>query len=154
VRFSTSLFLFFTLFVLTRFFAAPNSRISKRRRRRSGIFSSNSKNVVAPPPRLSKTSLPLIAVRCLSFLFFTSSFPDLLTIFRFSLRTVYRHRRPLESDGDALGRARADAAKAADPANGDPDHHLRGKTYGQGRRETATDEMAMARFKKRQHNLK
>ncbi|TNY20649.1 hepatocellular carcinoma-associated antigen 59-domain-containing protein [Rhodotorula diobovata] len=65
----------------------------------------------------------------------------------------YRHRRPLESDTDALERARAAAAAAADPALADPDYALRKARPGAGgggRRELATDDMAMARFKKRQ----
>ncbi|GAA5918261.1 hypothetical protein JCM6882_005134 [Rhodosporidiobolus microsporus] len=78
----------------------------------------------------------------------------------FAVDRFYRARRPLESDTDALARARADAARAADPAqNGaDPDYHMRGKDHngggsrGQGQRapQTATDDLAMARFKKRQ----
>ncbi|GAA5939161.1 hypothetical protein JCM3775_003197 [Rhodotorula graminis] len=73
----------------------------------------------------------------------------------------YRHRRPLESDTDALERARAAALAAADPALADPDYALRkakpnggrgggGGGGGGGRRELATDEMAMARFRKRE----
>ncbi|GAA5874918.1 hypothetical protein JCM8547_003610 [Rhodosporidiobolus lusitaniae] len=71
----------------------------------------------------------------------------------FAVDRFYRHRRPLESDTDALARARAEAARLADPANSDPDHALRGKgdrAYGSGKRSTATDEIAVARFKKRQ----
>ncbi|BGP37601.1 hypothetical protein JCM10449v2_001518 [Rhodotorula kratochvilovae] len=69
----------------------------------------------------------------------------------------YRHRRPLESDTTALERARAAALAAADPANADPDYELRHPKRtggGGGRKETATDEMAMARFKKRQQGFK
>ncbi|GAA5993349.1 hypothetical protein JCM11641_000858, partial [Rhodosporidiobolus odoratus] len=76
----------------------------------------------------------------------------------------YRHRRPLESDGSALERAKQEAARAADPANQDPDHHLRGKGGnrggggrggygggGGGRGEgKSMDEITMQRFKKRQ----
>ncbi|GAA5844387.1 hypothetical protein JCM11251_007594 [Rhodosporidiobolus azoricus] len=78
----------------------------------------------------------------------------------FAVDRFYRHHRALESDGDALARARAEAARAADPANSDPDHHLRGKSHGGGggggggggnrAPQTATDDLAMARFKKRQ----
>ncbi|GAA6053704.1 hypothetical protein JCM3770_003175 [Rhodotorula araucariae] len=68
----------------------------------------------------------------------------------------YRHRRPLESDTSALERARAAATAAADPANADPDYELRHAAKrghgGGGRKETATDEMAMSRFKKRQQS--
>lgn len=63
---------------------------------------------------------------------------------------VYRHRRVLESDSDALSRARAEAAAAADPAKSDPDAELRKQKPRDGRRQLATDEMAMSRFKKRQ----
>jgi len=75
------------------------------------------------------------------------------------LAAVYRHRRPLESDTDALERARAAALAAADPALADPDYALRkaklnggrgGAGGGGGRKELATDEMAMARFRKRE----
>ncbi|BGP18773.1 hypothetical protein JCM10213_004268 [Rhodosporidiobolus nylandii] len=67
----------------------------------------------------------------------------------FAVDRFYRHRRPLESDDSALARAKAEAARAADPAAHDPDAELR-RLNRPGRRETATDEMAMARFKKRQ----
>lgn len=62
--------------------------------------------------------------------------------------TVYRHRRVLESDSDALARARAEATAAADPNGSDADS--RKSKHREGRRELATDEMALARFKKRQ----
>ncbi|GAA5873526.1 hypothetical protein JCM3774_000040 [Rhodotorula dairenensis] len=68
----------------------------------------------------------------------------------FAVDRFYRHRRTLESDSDALARARADAAAAADPRNADPNAELRKPKQREGRRETATDEMALARFKKRQ----
>ncbi|GAA6041752.1 hypothetical protein JCM8097_008313 [Rhodosporidiobolus ruineniae] len=68
----------------------------------------------------------------------------------FAVDRFYRHRRPLESDDSALERAKAEALRAADPANKDPDHHLRGRQHGGGKQATATDDLAMARFKKRQ----
>lgn len=66
--------------------------------------------------------------------------------------SVYRHRRNLESDSDALARAKAEAAAAADPSKADPDAELRNARPrgGDGRRQLATDEMALSRFKKRQ----
>ncbi|GAA5990733.1 hypothetical protein JCM10908_003212 [Rhodotorula pacifica] len=68
----------------------------------------------------------------------------------FAVERFYRHRRTLESDSDALARTRAEALVAADPANSDPDAELRKSKPRDGRRELATDEMALARFKKRQ----
>ncbi|BGP29767.1 hypothetical protein JCM10296v2_001512 [Rhodotorula toruloides] len=62
----------------------------------------------------------------------------------FAVDRFYRHRRPLESDQSALARARY---LAANPPETDPDAELRKRKPG---RETATDEMAVARFKKRQ----
>ncbi|KAG0656041.1 hypothetical protein C6P46_000473 [Rhodotorula mucilaginosa] len=66
----------------------------------------------------------------------------------FAANRFYRHRRVLESDSDALARARAEATAAADPNGSDADS--RKSKHREGRRELATDEMALARFKKRQ----
>ncbi|BGP22530.1 hypothetical protein Rt10032_c07g3008 [Rhodotorula toruloides] len=63
---------------------------------------------------------------------------------QFAVDRFYRHRRPLESDHSALAHARY---VAANPPETDPDAELRKRKPG---RETATDEMAVARFKKRQ----
>ncbi|BGP53606.1 hypothetical protein JCM8202_001473 [Rhodotorula sphaerocarpa] len=70
----------------------------------------------------------------------------------FAADRFYRHRRNLESDSDALARAKAEAAAAADPSKADPDAELRNARPrgGDGRRQLATDEMALSRFKKRQ----
>ncbi|GAA5864681.1 hypothetical protein JCM1840_002199 [Sporobolomyces johnsonii] len=64
----------------------------------------------------------------------------------FAVDRFYRHHRPLESDADALAKARA---AALNPAEAEVEEEHR-RTRAAGRRETATDDMAMERFKKRQ----
>ncbi|KAM0749808.1 hypothetical protein T439DRAFT_326704 [Meredithblackwellia eburnea MCA 4105] len=61
----------------------------------------------------------------------------------FAAQRFYKSRKPVESDAEALAKARMDAAGGfADvPAK---------KPQGQGRREMATDDQVMDRFKKRQ----
>ncbi|CEQ39229.1 SPOSA6832_00750, partial [Sporobolomyces salmonicolor] len=64
----------------------------------------------------------------------------------FAVDRFYRHQRPLESDADALAKARA---AALNPAEAEVEEEHR-RHRASGRRETATDDMAMERFKKRQ----
>ncbi|KAK4702151.1 hypothetical protein P7C70_g4077, partial [Phenoliferia sp. Uapishka_3] len=64
----------------------------------------------------------------------------------FAADRFYRTRRPMESDADALAKARKEAQGMAEP----PKKPL----VGQGRREMATDDQVMDRFKKRQHGRK
>ncbi|ORY90788.1 hepatocellular carcinoma-associated antigen 59-domain-containing protein [Leucosporidium creatinivorum] len=60
----------------------------------------------------------------------------------FAVDRFYKARRPLESDADALAKARREAAGDHEPSKNKP--------MGAGRRETATDDQTMARFKQRQ----
>ncbi|GAA6063792.1 hypothetical protein JCM10212_001362 [Sporobolomyces blumeae] len=63
----------------------------------------------------------------------------------FAVERFYRHHRPAESDADALAKARAGegAAEAEEEMR-------RARMVGNARRETATDDIAVQRFQKRQ----
>ncbi|KAI5475547.1 hypothetical protein MNV49_001180 [Pseudohyphozyma bogoriensis] len=64
----------------------------------------------------------------------------------FAVDRFYKARRPMESDSDALAKARAEAAgKKEEPKK---------TVLGAGRREMATDDQVMDRFKKRQGGKK
>ncbi|GAA6019740.1 hypothetical protein JCM11491_005235 [Sporobolomyces phaffii] len=70
----------------------------------------------------------------------------------FAVERFYRHQRPTESDSDALSKARAAAAsESGQMTEAEHEEELRKTRAAKGgRRELATDEMAMERFKKRQ----
>ncbi|GAA5882327.1 hypothetical protein JCM16303_004073 [Sporobolomyces ruberrimus] len=69
----------------------------------------------------------------------------------FAVERFYRHQRPTESDSDALSKARAAVADGGPMTEAEHEEELRKtRITGGGRRELATDEMAMERFKKRQ----
>lgn len=68
--------------------------------------------------------------------------PKISTYDFFSFFLVYRARRPLESDSDALAKARKAAA-------GEPIEQKKPKHMG-GKREMATDDQVLDRFKKRE----
>ncbi|GAA5942422.1 telomere length and silencing 1 family protein [Sporobolomyces koalae] len=72
----------------------------------------------------------------------------------FAVERFYRHQRPQESDAEALAKARALAANGA-LTEAEAEEEMRKSRMSQGgngggRRQLATDEMAMERFKKRQ----
>ncbi|GAA5963590.1 hypothetical protein JCM3765_004334 [Sporobolomyces pararoseus] len=69
----------------------------------------------------------------------------------FAVERFYRHQRPTESDADALSKARAAIADGGQMTEAEHEEELRKtRITGGGRRELATDDIAMERFKKRQ----
>ncbi|GAA5914102.1 telomere length and silencing 1 family protein [Sporobolomyces salmoneus] len=69
----------------------------------------------------------------------------------FAVERFYRHQRPTESDSDALSKARAAVTDGGAMSEAEHEEELRKtRITGGGRRELATDQMALERFKKRQ----
>lgn len=66
------------------------------------------------------------------------------------MTVVYRHNRPTESDNDALSKARQNLAMSEEEAQAAIERASGGGGMGGSRRQHATDDMAMERFKKRQ----